>query len=165
MDSKLIVIFGQPGAGKSYVAQILADQFGYFSYNGDEALPPDMKKKILEKSDVTRDMRTRFVGNIITQINRLTETKNKIVLHQALIKKHMREQLKKSYPYAFFLWVYCDDTILKKRYMKRCYFNLGLAYLQIMINAFEAPEDLHARISNTIDGPDEVTRQLREIGI
>lgn len=163
MDNKLICVFGKPGAGKSYVAQIIAGHFGYHSYNGDEALPADMKKLILEKSDVTHEMRTRFVGNMITEINRLAETHTNIVLHQALIKEHMREQLLETFPNMIFLWVECEHSILKARYMKREYFNLGLEYLQVMIDAFEPPEHPYIQIINSTDGPDEILKQLRKI--
>jgi gluconate kinase len=163
MEQKLIVVFGKPGAGKSYVADIIADRFGYYPYNGDEALPSDMKKKILEKSDVTTDMRERFVENMIMEMKRLQKTRGKIVLHQALIKEHMRETLLQQYHEALFLWVDCDHDILKKRYMKRKYFNLGLGYLQVMIDAFEEPQHIHTKIENTHDGPEKILKQLGEV--
>lgn len=164
MTRSLVIVFGMPGAGKSYVAQVLAGQFGYFQVNGDEALPADMKKKILEKSDVTSDMRTRFVENIIAGIGHVPDSETKIVVHQALIKEHMRGQLAHAYPDAVFIWVRSDDGVLKKRYMKRDYFNLGLAYLQVMIDAFEPPKKPYIGVDNTADGPDEVVRQLKTLG-
>lgn len=163
MKPHFIVVFGKPGAGKSYVADVIAHHFHYYSYNGDEALPDDMKKRVLEKSDVTRDMRERFVKNMITKVKRLSKIHTHIVLHQALIKEHMRETLLQQYPEALFLWVDCDHDILKKRYMKREYFNLGLGYLQVMINAFEEPQHIHTKIENTHDGPEKIMKQLKEV--
>jgi gluconate kinase len=165
MENKLIVVFGKPGAGKSYVAHIIAETFGYLSYNGDEALPLDMKKLILEKSDVTTEMRTRFVENISITLNHLFETNTMIVLHQALIKEHMRVQLQQAFPQTIFVWVDCDHEILKKRYMKREYFNLGLEYLQVMIDAFESPKHPHVRILNDTDGSKDILKQLQELKI
>jgi gluconate kinase len=163
MKQSLIVVFGIPGAGKSYVAQIIAETFGYYSYNGDTALPSDMKEKILAKSDVTTDMRTRFVQNMIDEVNQLSKTHSTIVLHQALIKDHMRQQLLTAFPHATYIWVRCNDALLKKRYMQRSYFNLGLPYLQLMIDAFEPPTHKHIAIHNDAEGSEEIVKQLRTI--
>ncbi len=161
--NKLIVLFGNSGAGKSYIADILTKKFGYFSYNGDAALPKDMKEKILERSNVTTDMRRRFVKNITDEIKNLAKTHDDIVLHQALIKEHMREQILRAYPDAIFIWVVCDEEILKKRYVKRSYFNLGLAYLQLMIDEFENPKHQHYVMRNDSDGPDKIMEQMQVI--
>ena len=161
--SKLIVLFGNSGAGKSYVADILTKRFGYFSYNGDTALPKNMKEKILERSDVTTDMRRRFVKNIIDEIRNLSNIYDHIALHQALIKEHMRKQIWREYPDAIFIWVVCDEAILKKRYLKRSYFNLGLEYLQVMMDAFEKPKHPHYVIRNDSDGSEKIIEQLQVI--
>lgn len=163
METPLIVVFGKPGAGKSYVAQIIAEKFGYYSCNGDEALPADMKKKILEKSDVTTQMRERFVENMIIEVKQLLGMHHNVVLHQALIKEHMRQAIVTSFPNAIFIWVDCDHDLLKRRYMKREYFNLGLEYLQVMIDAFEEPQHAHIRIVNNNDGPENIVKQLMKL--
>ena len=49
MSHHLLIIFGKPGAGKSYVADIAAHSFGYFSHNGDTDIPTDMKDALFQK--------------------------------------------------------------------------------------------------------------------
>jgi gluconate kinase len=160
---KLVIIFGNSGAGKSYIADILEKKFGYFSYNGDLSLPKDMKEEILKRSDVTVDMRRRFVKNILDKVKLLAKNHEKIVIHQALIKEYMREQILQEYPDTKFIWAVCDEEILKKRYMKRSYFNLGLEYLKVMINAFEEPKHLHYIIRNDSDGSAGIIKQLKKV--
>lgn len=165
MIKKLFIIFGKPGAGKSYVAQILAERFGYFSYNGDDALPSDMKENLFRKEEITEDMRRRFLENMIAEIQKLSRQHDKLVVHQTFLKEFMRQKLLAALPNARFILVETDDAIREKRYMERKYFNLGLPYLRQMTNLFEPARIQHEAINNNKEGPREIIKQLQKIGV
>lgn len=163
MKKTILIVFGKPGAGKSYVAEILEKQFGYYSFNGDDALPTDMKEKLFHKGTITANMRSRFLANMIDSIKKLARQHNKLIVHQTFLREFMRKQIIDALPDAKFLLVETDDAIREKRYMKRKYFNLGLAYLRRMTGLFEQIHIPHLTIQNNIEGPQHIMEQVSGI--
>jgi gluconate kinase len=163
MDNRLLVIFGKPGAGKSYIANVLRDMFGYVIHDGDDDLPADMKQALKEKLPITDDMRKQFIENIITSTSILSVKHSNLAIHQTFLKEFMRKQFMQEFPHATFILVQCDDAIRETRYVKRRYFNLGLTYLRYMTKLFEAPHIPHAIIyNNNKEGTSEITKQLQK---
>lgn len=163
MSANVYIVFGKPGAGKSYVAEMLEKTFGYYSYNGDDALPADMKEKLFSKEEITEDMRKRFLENMIVEIKKLSGQHTKLVCHQTFLKEFMRKEVFSEIPNAKFLLIECDDVIREKRYSERQYFNLGLPYLRWMTKLFEPVRIPHRVIYNNKEGPSEIKSQLRLI--
>ena len=163
MMNKLIVVFGLPGAGKSYVATIIEKSFGYVPYNGDDDLPKLMKQALYEKKIITDDMRREFITNMVASVKNLMQKKKDVVVHQAFIKEFMRKQLLDAIPTTTFILVQTDDAIREKRYMKRTYFNLGLPYLRHMSALFEPVSIPYVTIYNNKEGNSEIVHQLEHI--
>lgn len=160
MQSSLLVVFGLPGAGKSYVAEILGKKFNYFVYDGNNDIPKHMRDILNKKGPITDAMRKAFVANMTASVGKLLQTRGKLVIHQAFIKEFMRTQFLEAFPNAQFILVQSPDSIREQRYMKRQYFNLGLAYLHHMSGLFETPKIPHTTIYNKEDGIDELERQI-----
>lgn len=159
--NRLLVIFGKPGAGKSYVADILAKKFGFFVYDGDGDIPETMKKTLYERGPITDAMRREFLHNLIASISRLITTHEKLVINQAFIKHFMQKEFLDGFPQAQFILVTAAEGIREKRYMARDYFNLGLPYLRQMSSLFEEPEIPHITIVNNQDGRSGIEKQLQ----
>ena len=157
---QLLIIFGKPGAGKSYVAEIFEKKFGYFSWNGDDALPPDMREKLFQKAEITEAMRTQFLTNMIEGIKKLVKKHEKLVVHQTFLKEYMRKQIAADFPKATFVLIECTDSIRESRYLNRKYFNLGLPYLRRMTNLFEPVHIPHKIIKNNNNGQEHILKQL-----
>jgi len=162
MNIPILIIFGKPGAGKSYIAEILEKSFGYFSYNGDDALPPDMKEKLFLKAEVTDDMRRRFLDNMIFAINKLSKQHAKLVVHQTFLKEFMREHVLATFPIAKFLLIETENSIRENRYMQRKYFNLGLPYLRHMTDLFEPVSIPHMTLNNNKEGTEDIETFIRD---
>jgi gluconate kinase len=163
MNIKLLVVFGKPGAGKSYAANVLRDMFGYTIHDGDDDLPADMKEVLKKKLPITDDMRKQFIENIVVSAGKLLGKHHILAIHQTFLKEFMREQFLKEFPDARFILVETDDAIREARYMKRKYFNLGLTYLRYMTKLFEAPHIPHAIIYNNKEGTSEIEFQLQSV--
>ena len=163
MKPSLVVIFGLPGAGKSYVAEALHTHFRYTVYDGDRDIPKHMREALLNKQIITDAMRREFLTCMIASVNKLTQTHRKLAIHQTLIKEFMRKEFLDAFPHAQFLLVETDDVIREQRYMKRDYFNLGLPYLRHMSNLFEQPEIPHIIIENGTDGEKAILAQLKNV--
>src|SRR5690606_4548719 len=59
-DARLLVLFGIPGAGKTYVGRVLAADFGFHFRDVDQDLPDEMREAIVNKQPVTDAMRDAF---------------------------------------------------------------------------------------------------------
>jgi gluconokinase len=161
----LLIIFGKPGAGKSYVADILHDSFGYTIHNGDEDLPADMKLALQNKLPITDNMRKHFLDNIIASARILSKQHLKLVIDQTFLREFMRKQFLDNFPDAQCILIESGDALREKRYMKRGYFNLGLLYLRHMTKLFEAPRIPHTVIYNNVDGHTTIHKQIIATGI
>ena len=165
MNKQIFIVFGKPGAGKSYIADILEKSFGYFSFNGDDAIPTDMREQLFKRGVITDEMRKQFLENMVAAIKKLSLQHDKLVAHQTFLKEFMRKQILSTLPDATFLLVETADSIRENRYMKRKYFNLGLAYLRRMTDLFEPISIPHEVIFNNKEGPQEIIKQLQKISV
>lgn len=163
MTRQLLIIFGKPGAGKSYVADIAAHSFGYFSHNGDDDLPAPMKELLLQKGTITDAMRKKFAANMVATLRKLSDKHDKLVVHQTFLKECMRLQILDAFPFTKFILIEADDAIREKRYLKRAYFNLGLSYLRHMTDLFEPVQIPHTVLKNNTEGATYIVEQLKNI--
>lgn len=161
----LIVVFGLPGAGKTYVSKILQKHFGYFFYDGDLDLPEDMKSAISKSLPITDDMREVFFANIVSSIKKLQKTHSKIVIAQTFIKEKYRNLIKKEFPTTQFILVHATETVRTKRITERVEYPLDLNYVKKMVQIFETPHIDHVSIDNETDGEEEILKQLSLLGI
>jgi gluconate kinase len=88
----LIIVFGLPGAGKTYVGRILQECFGFFFYDGDNDLPDRMRAAIAAQAPIDDAMRDVFFARIILSIRRLQPEHNRLVVGQTCIKEKYRRQ-------------------------------------------------------------------------
>ncbi len=56
----LLIVFGLPGAGKTYVGKLLKDEFGFYFYDGDRDLTDEMRQALKEKKLFNDSMRDVF---------------------------------------------------------------------------------------------------------
>ena len=67
---KIVVVFGFPAAGKSFVAEVLKKYFDYYHYDGDVDKPADLLKEVSTSTVVAEPMRDRFFQKIIESFHR-----------------------------------------------------------------------------------------------
>lgn len=163
IDRSLLVIFGLPGAGKSYVAKVLGKRFGYFVYDGDTDIPQHMRDALFKKEIITDTMRREFLTRMIASVSKLAQTHHKLAVHQTFIKEFMRKEFLDAFPHAQFILVECPDTLREQRYMKRQYFNLGLPYLRHITKLFEHVTIPHRILNNSTHGNFDVVKQLQSL--
>ena len=158
---EIYVLFGLPGAGKTFVGNILQQHFGYYLYDGDISLPNNMKGAIQTKAVITDAMRDIFFQNIIKSSRQLKIKYKKIVVIQTFIKEKYRMQFLKEIPEARFILVQTKKTIREKRLMQRKEYPLDLKYARKMSLNFDTPQIDYDTISNDIDGETNIKQQLQ----
>ena len=83
----LLIVFGLPGAGKTYVGNLLRDEFGFYFYEGDRDLTDEMQQALKEKKLFNDSMRDVFFKNLIGKVSQLHKTKKHLVVAQTFIKE------------------------------------------------------------------------------
>ena len=63
-----LYLFGLPAAGKNYVGQVLADEFGYTFYDGDLDLTDELRDAVRDGRPFTDPMRDRFYDALVLRI-------------------------------------------------------------------------------------------------
>jgi len=158
---QVIVLFGLPGAGKTFVGKVLQEHFDFYLYDGDISLPNDMKDAINIKTVITDVMRDVFFQNIIKRSRQLTVKYKKIAIAQTFIKEKYRKLFINQILGARFILVQTNKTIRETRLAQRKDYPLDLEYARKMCMNFDTPQIDYDIVSNDIDGKVNIKQQLR----
>lgn len=159
----LIVLFGLPGTGKSYVGRIFEKYFNYYFYDGDEDLTPEMKAAIKTKIVFTDQMRDIFFEKLIKKIQNITAKHKNLVVSQTFIKEKYRVNLLEKIPEAEFVLIETDKFIREWRLNKRVDYPLDLKYARQMELNFEEPLIKHQKIINNNEGEESIKKQVTSL--
>lgn len=154
----ILVLFGLPAAGKTYVGKLLQDEFCFFFYDGDKDLTSDMKRAIRDKIVFTDAMRDVFFVNLIQSVHKLYEKHKRLAIAQTFIKEKYRKQFLKEFPDVQFILVQTNTALRENRLTKRN--DLSLAYTQKMVELFEEPTVKHFVLENNIEGKNELKKKI-----
>lgn len=159
----VLIIFGLPATGKTFVANIIAKQHGCFFYDGDTDMPKDLLDTIANREPVTDAQRDVFFNKLITNITVLAKTHKNLVVAQTFIKEKYRKQLLAKIPDAKFILVATDTAVREERLVKRRTYQLDPEYAKKMCELFEAPTIPYVSVINTTDGEKEVGEQVANV--
>ena len=158
----LIILFGLPGTGKTYVGKILKEYFGFYFYDGDNDLTEEMIDAIKTKTVFTDQMRDRFFIILIKKIQSLKSKYQKLVVSQTFIKEKYRLQLLKKIPEAKFFLIKTKRFLREKRLIERKDYPLDLEYARKMVKNFETPKIDHKVIKNNKEGAKYIKKQIQQ---
>ncbi|MBI5122473.1 AAA family ATPase [Candidatus Roizmanbacteria bacterium] len=158
----LIVLFGLPGTGKTFVGKVFEKYFDYYFYDGDKDLTEEMKKAMKEQKVFTDRMRDVFFQKLTKSIQKLKLKHKKLVVAQTFIKEKYRISFIKKIKDAKFILVETKNFLREKRLARRTDYPLDLEYARIMERNFEKPKIDHLIIINDDDGEDNVKKQIQQ---
>jgi len=164
----LIILFGLPGTGKTFVGKIFKKYFDYYFYEGDNDLTEEMKEAIKVQKVFTDKMRDIFFKRLINKIQKLlalseVEGKSKykkLVVAQTFIKEKYRLTLLNKIPKTKFILIETKKEIREKRLMGRTDYPLDLEYARIMERNFDKAKVSHNIITNNIEGIKEIKKEV-----
>ena len=113
-------LYGLAGAGKSYVGRVIAEQYGYHFWEGDDALTPEMRQCLTTGQSFTQKMRDEFSEKLEKEIYALQQQINKpLIIAQGLYKQKNRDKLKQAFPNIHFVQITADWPVIAKRLESR----------------------------------------------
>lgn len=159
----LIILFGLPGTGKTFVGKVFEKYFDYYFYDGDNDLTEEMKQAIKVQKVFTDQMRDVFFKKLIDKIQKLAAKHNKLVVAQTFIKEKYRISLIKKIPETKFILIETKNSLREKRLAQRKDYPLDLEYARKMEMNFDKPIINHLVITNNIDGVEDIKKQIKNI--
>lgn len=156
------LLFGQIGAGKSYLGEYLAREFGFTFYEGDRDITPAMRHAIAARVPFTPAMRTEFAGILAGRIGQLAHGPAPFCIAQALFKNTERRWIRARFPELTFVWVQAAPGVIAERLRQRTGHVADLTYAEFANPYFEPPDFPHRVIENDGDAA-SLRRQLHRI--
>lgn len=159
----ILILFGLPGAGKTFVGKILKEKFNFFFHDGDKDLTAEMKTAIASQQPISDEMRDAFFERIISSVQNAQKIHPNLVVAQTYIKEKYRKQLKEKFSDVQFMYITAKDETREQRLKNRTEYPLDLAYARKMKAVFEPPTGEFFEIDNTPDGEEHVVQQLTSL--
>lgn len=158
-----LILFGPTGAGKTYIGKLLQKEFGWYFYDGDSDLTPEMKKALNSMKVITDKMRQKFITRVINTTVKLASQHNHIAVAQTFIKDKYRRRLLKKLPLARFVLIKTQEERRHERRRQRADYPWDESYVKKMDSIFEAPRIPHQIITNHNDGSNNLRSDLRRL--
>jgi gluconokinase len=159
----IIILFGLPGSGKTYVGKIFQKYFDYYFYEGDNDLTKKMKQAIKVQKVFTDPMRDVFFDILIGKIQNLSAKYKRLAVAQTFIKEKYRIDLLTRIPETKFILIETKKTIREKRLIDRVDYPLDLEYARKMESNFDKPVIDHLVVMNNEDGEESIKKQIKLI--
>lgn len=150
MNDVFIYLFGLPAAGKNYVGQALADEFGYTFYDGDLDLTPEMRAAVRDERPFTDAMRDRFYAALVGRIAALRRDCPNLAFGQATFKERHRALIAAAFPDVVFVLVEAGEAVRMAR-LAAGDNPVTVDYARRIAGFFEPPSHPHFVIRN--EGP------------
>lgn len=135
----LLVLFGYPGVGKSFIGKMLQEEFGFYHYEADDDITPLMRTMIRQNRPIPEPLREEHFEKVCKRIASLMENHPDIVITRTLTKEKDRRQIQGQFPEAKFIWVQADLPLIKSRLEKRKNHLVNKSYAFFAIKLFEPP--------------------------
>lgn len=146
-----LLLFGPIGSGKSYIGELLAQEFGLHYHDADHDLPADALEAIVRHEPFTEAMREQFLERVIARIRVLANAHPHFVVAQALFRNRQRARLLDTFPSLQLVWVRSSPEQIAERLRARTG-HLASSYYATTVNpSFEPPTVPHLALDNVPD--------------
>lgn len=156
------MLFGQPGAGKTFVGKLLKKQVGFYFYDGDRSIPKSFWLALKNHEPISDIMREAFFIRLIRNVSRYQKKHQNIAVAQTFLKEKYRKLFLCSFPDAIFILITAETLIREKRLLTRKKPIMSLSYWQKMASLFEPPKIAHSKLVNNRKGEEEILHQLMQ---
>ena len=153
--SKVIVVMGVSGCGKTTVGQALARRLGYPFYDGDDFHPPENVAKMASGVPLDDVDRAPWLARLNALLHEHLERGEGAVLACSALKRRYREQLRVGNEGVLFVYLQGDFELIWERMQARPRHYMKASMLQSQFDTLEPPGSDEA-IPVSISAPFEV---------
>ncbi len=155
---KILILFGLPGVGKTFIGNLISEKFDYYFYDADKDLTKEIKSVIKRNKLVSDEMRDKYYVLVKNKLKIIQDKYDKIVVADAIPKEKYRRLLLDNFPDAVFIYVTADSKITKKRLTQRNHI-VNTKYAEKVKLYFEEPKIHHGVLVNN-SGRQDILKQL-----
>lgn len=154
------IIFGKAGSGKSYIGDLLENQFDFIHFDGDSILTEEMKSYIREEKTFTQSMVDDYVNKLSETIKNFYDYQKPVIISQALYRNKNRLELIENFPNIKFILANAKDDICYDRIEKRGNW-VSVNYAKQIRSFFEEPKHSIINIENDLNGKTHIILQIK----
>jgi gluconate kinase len=158
----LLILFGLPGAGKSYAGELLRAEFGFYFHEADDDIPADYRRLVQAGQVVGEDMRDAYHRRLLDRLAELHAAHPRLAVALPLLRDRHRVWLHERFPAAVMILVQCDPARWQARLGARTH-TISLEYARKVAGMFEPPTIEHLTLDDSGDGPEGMRRELMNI--
>jgi len=162
VEAQLIILFGLPGAGKSYAGRLLRDVFGCHFHEADDDIPADYRALVAAGRVVSEARRDAYHRALLDRLAALRAQHPRLAVAVPLLRDRHRRWIAERFPDALFLLVESAPGTWAARLAARAH-TVGLDYARVVSALYEPPTIPHHRLDNTPDGPASLQAQLAQL--
>ncbi len=155
----LIILFGLPGAGKSFVGALLRDEFGFHFHESDDDIPEDYRRLVAAGQVVSDERRDDYHRHLLDRIAALAEAHPRLAVAVPLLRQKHREWIQARFPHATFVLVQVAAELWPARLARRTH-TVSADYARRILPLYEPPALEHKTLDTTPEGPEAVRRLL-----
>lgn len=162
--SKIIVVMGVSGCGKTTVGQTLAHRLACPFYDGDDFHPPENVAKMAQGIPLTDMDRDPWLVRLQSLLHEHLARGEGAVLACSALKRRYRERLREGNDGLQFVYLQGDFALIGERMQTRPHHYMKADMLQSQFDALEPPGPDEAITVNITMSPDAMVENIMALG-
>jgi len=154
----IIILMGVSGAGKTVVAQLLAEELGWSFYDADDFHPRSNIEKMTRREALSDEDRRPWLEALSALIAQKLASGDNAILACSALKSEYREYLLID-PQVRLVYLKGSFSLIQQRLDDRRGHFMTAALLQSQLDALEEPSD--AIVVDVSASPQELVRAIR----
>lgn len=138
--SKIVVLMGVSGCGKSTIGEILARDFDGVYFDGDDFHPPENVEKMRQGIPLTDEDRVGWKERLCDLIRRRKYARNRTYIACSALRRAFRDGLREAYSKLGFLFLEGDFETINERISAREGHYMPASLLKSQFDALEEPD-------------------------
>ena len=159
--TKVLVVMGVSGCGKTTIGESLARRLGWRYVEGDRLHPPGNVEKMRNGVPLDDDDRGPWLAAIASRIAELRAEGHGVVVACSALKKAYREQLRGDRADVRFAYLKGDRAAIAERLARRSHAYMPASLLDSQFAALEEPApDENAIVVSIERSPEEIVETV-----
>jgi gluconokinase len=158
-SSKILIIMGVSGSGKTEIGQRLAQELGWEFFDGDDFHSAENIEKMSQGIPLTDDDRDAWLKSLQELIHHQITVDQPAVIACSALRQTYRDRLQIS-PSVRFIYLKGDHEVIRQRLKLRTGHYMSADLLDSQFSTLEEPQNaLTVDVSQT---PDEIVAAIRQ---
>lgn len=159
----IIIVFGLPGTGKSYLARSLADRTGAAYFNTDI-----VRKEMGKQGQYDAETNNMIYEQLLRKVVEAVRDTDDVVVDGTFRKEHYRDMFKNEAArlgekVVFVEMKAADETVKERMKKDRRYSEAGYDEYKMIKDKFEDMKEEHPVLWSDSLGTDEMVEQIKDI--